>query len=96
MAQDQKKKRMGISGFIAFISCPCHLPITLPVILSITAGTSLGVWISNNTVLLAAVSSVVFFGSLLLTFYWANKQDNACSLPNEKPKRKNYEIFDMQ
>lgn len=88
MVQSSEKTRIGISSFIAFISCPCHLPISLPIILSITAGTSLGVWISNNTNMLAMISSVLFLGSLLLTFYWANKQNNVCLIPNEVQKRK--------
>ena len=33
---------------IALIFCPCHLPLTFPFLLVLTAGTSLGAWLSRN------------------------------------------------
>lgn len=79
MTQSSKKARIGISGFIALVSCPCHLPVTLPIILSITAGTSLGLWIINNTGVVAIISSLIFVGSLFLTFRLVNKREDVCS-----------------
>ncbi|MCI0710772.1 MAG: hypothetical protein L0154_11480 [Chloroflexi bacterium] len=81
MAQHWNKLPIGVSGFIALVSCPCHLPVTLPIILTITAGTSLSVWISSHTLELAVISSIIFFFSLSLTFYLANMQDRVCRIP---------------
>jgi cytochrome c biogenesis protein CcdA len=82
-----RNARTLISGAIAFVSCPCHLPISLPLLVAATAGTSAGVWIANNTLTLGIISTVVFFGSLWLTFYLA-KQATACAVPKRKNKQK--------
>lgn len=74
-----KSLRIGITGFIALVSCPCHLPATLPIILTLTAGTSLGLWIANNTGGIAIISSLIFVGSLFLTFRLVNKREDVCS-----------------
>ncbi len=47
-------------GATALIACPCHLPLTLPLLLAVLGGTSLGA-------LLAANSGVVF---LAVTVYF--------------------------
>ncbi|QPC83039.1 hypothetical protein G4Y79_01295 [Phototrophicus methaneseepsis] len=83
-----KNLQMGITGFIALVSCPCHLPATLPIILTLTAGTSLGLWIANNTGVVAIISSLIFVGSMFLTFRLVNKQSETCPVPqNTKVKR---------
>lgn len=89
-----KKVRIGVSGFVALVSCPCHLPVTLPIILTITAGTSLGIWIANNTGIVAIISSAIFAGSLFLTFRLANKQDEVCRIPVDR--RKKQDLFEVQ
>ncbi len=68
-----KEIRSSVSGVIAFISCPCHLPITIPLILSLTAGTGFSVWLANHQSIIVGVTTVVFILSLLLTFWWAMK-----------------------
>ena len=37
---------LTVTGFLA---CPCHLIITLPLLLSLLAGTALGSFLSRNT-----------------------------------------------
>ena len=54
----------------AFIACPCHFPITLPVLLGLTAGTTVGVWIGQNTVLIYALSTAYFLGALAVGLRW--------------------------
>ncbi len=77
--------RWLISAVIAMVSCPCHLPLTLPVLLSITAGTVVGTWLANNTAAVAGGSVVVFASSLLLTLRWSKSSPGVCRLePNEK------------
>ncbi len=36
-----QKIRSGVMFVVAFVSCPCHLPITLPLVLVLLAGTPL-------------------------------------------------------
>lgn len=37
-----------VLGATAFAACPCHLPITLPMLLALLGGTSVGVFLANN------------------------------------------------
>lgn len=61
-----------VAGLIAFIACPCHLPITLPLLISLTAGTALSAWLASHTLLAVVISTLVFIGSLVLAFQWLN------------------------
>jgi mercuric ion transport protein len=93
MLQHWEKIRIGVSGLIALVSCPCHLPITLPIILAITAGTSLGVWIANNTSMVLAISTVIFISSLLFTLRWSSaaSEPGNCKLTDaaiKQPQKK--------
>ncbi|MBI2845013.1 MAG: mercury resistance protein [Chloroflexi bacterium] len=54
----------------ALISCPCHLPLTLGLLIGATAGTTLGAWISQNTLLIYLAFTVSFFGWLWLGLRW--------------------------
>lgn len=76
-----KEIRSSISGIIAFMSCPCHLPITIPIILSLTAGTGFGVWLANHQSFIIGATTVVFVLSLLLMFRWAMTPTPACPVP---------------
>jgi hypothetical protein len=58
------------AGVVALIACPCHLPITLPLLVSLTAGTVLGSWLAQNTVPVGVISTVAFIGGLALAFKW--------------------------
>lgn len=69
-------KGWGVAIF-SFITCPCHLPITLPLAISLTAGTIAGAWIANNTLLIAGVFTGLFLGSLGLSFHWFSKEETA-------------------
>ncbi len=70
-----------LAGVVAFIACPCHLPLTLPLLISLTAGTAFGVWIANNVILIGAISTGFFIGGLALAFKWLTQP--ACP-PNPK------------
>lgn len=60
----------------AFIACPCHLPLTLPLLLSLTAGTALGTWLSQNLTLVYIASAAYFLGGLALAFKWLGASDS--------------------
>lgn len=50
-----------VTGFIA---CPCHLVVTLPILLTLTAGTAVGAFLANNVWLIAAMASVYFIAAM--------------------------------
>ena len=57
------------SGFFlvtGFIACPCHLPLTLPLLLAVTAGTAFGAFLANNLWLIGAATTIYFIGALAL------------------------------
>ena len=55
-----------VSGFLA---CPCHLIITLPLLISLLAGTALGSFLSRNTGLVYTGAGIYFVVALALG-YW--------------------------
>lgn len=61
-----EKIRRGLGWVIAGITCPCHLPVTAPLVLGWLAGTGLGAYLSTHLEILAAVSTALFLGGLAL------------------------------
>jgi mercuric ion transport protein len=59
-----------LAAGLALIACPCHLVVTLPLILSVTAGTGVGVYIKQNLGVVIAVSIIAFIGGLALASRW--------------------------
>jgi hypothetical protein len=41
-----QKIRSGVMFVLSAITCPCHLPIVLPLALALLAGTPAAVWIT--------------------------------------------------
>jgi len=62
--------RGSIAGAVAFIICPCHLPVTLPLLLTLTAGTAVGGWLANNGTMVTIGSAVLFIAWLVLAVKW--------------------------
>ena len=58
--------------FTGFLTCPCHLPFVLPALAALLAGTALGAFIADNTVLLIALATVYFVG-VVIYFLRVNK-----------------------
>lgn len=48
----------------ALVVCPCHLPITLPLVVALFAGTAFGAFLLNNGWLVVAISAAYFIGAL--------------------------------
>ena len=57
---------LTVTGFLA---CPCHLIITLPLLLSGLSGTALGSFLSRNTGLVYTGAGIYFVVALALG-YW--------------------------
>jgi len=54
---------LTVTGFLA---CPCHLIITLPLLISLLDGTALGSFLSRNTGLVYTVAGIYFVVALAL------------------------------
>jgi len=57
---------LTVTGFLA---CPCHLMITLPLLVSLLAGMRLSGFLIRNTGLIVTIESLYFLGALALG-YW--------------------------
>lgn len=51
-------------GATALVACPCHLPITLPLLLVVLGGTALGPWLTGNLPLVLAGAGLYFLAGL--------------------------------
>lgn len=90
MKNNINETKGGVAVIVGFVTCPCHLPITLPIAISLTAGTATGAWLTNNTLLLGLIMTVIFLGSLGLGYYWINKEEQTA--PKWKRGAKNVVI----
>ncbi len=59
-----------LAGAVALIACPCHLPLTLPLLIGLTAGTAFSAWLTVNFITTGVVFTVIFLASLALAFIW--------------------------
>jgi len=59
---------LTVTGFLA---CPCHLIITLPLLISLLAGTALGSFLSHNTGLVTTFAGIYFVAVLAFgVWFW--------------------------
>lgn len=83
-----QKIRSGVMYVVAFVSCPCHLPITMPLILVLLAGTPAAVWITQHTGWVYGIMTGVFLLSLALGFVWMeSSKGNAGEVCEPRPTR---------
>ena len=60
-----------VTGFIA---CPCHLVITLPIVLGLMAGTGAGAILAANTGLVYVIAGGYFVAALAAGWYLLNRK----------------------
>ena len=70
-----QKIRSGAMFVVSFATCPCHLPITMPLVLVLLAGTPLAVWVTQHSGWVYAVMAGVFLLSLALGLIWMRSSD---------------------
>lgn len=76
-----QKIRSAVMYVVAFVSCPCHLPITLPLALALLAGTPLAVWIAQHVGWVYGGMAGMFLLSLALGFLWSGlSKENAAEV----------------
>jgi mercuric ion transport protein len=84
------RKALGILvGITAFLACPCHLPLTLPLVLALLAGTPLaGAFQANPGLLVLAALLYFVFGLMLAVRLLSEKPQkagaDACCEPQPK------------
>lgn len=68
-----KKIRGGLIIVFSAITCPCHLPVVLPLLATLLAGTSAAILITKYTGWVYGVMTVLFALSLGLALQWTNQ-----------------------
>ncbi|MDN8593155.1 transporter [Paenibacillus sp. 11B] len=81
----ENAKKIGW-GFLALLSCPCHLVLILPLL----AGTTFGAYFALHQTAVSVILGIVFVISLVMMFKRASKQaktdesHDCCSVPERK------------
>ena len=76
----------AVAGLVALVACPCHLPLTIPLLLILLSGTTAGVWLAANQWFVWAASTALFAGGLALAWLWLNRAatEAQCELPQNR------------
>jgi hypothetical protein len=76
-------KQRGIRGYlllgVGFLFCPCHLPITLPLLGLWLGGTTGASFLADNRGLIFGLSTALFLGGLAVG-WWLLSRGRACEL----------------
>ena len=64
----------GVLVVTGFIACPCHLVITLPIVLGLMAGTGAGAILAANTGLVYVIAGGYFVVALAGGWYLLNRK----------------------
>ncbi|MFQ5812197.1 MAG: thioredoxin family protein, partial [Anaerolineae bacterium] len=80
------KIRGYVAAAVALVACPCHLLVTLPLLLSLAAGTALGAFLQQNTWLVYGASTALFVGGLFLTFRWMDQPMATANTQARRPR----------
>ncbi len=78
----------GIIGATAFLACPCHLAITLPLAIGLLGGSAIGAFLAANTSLVVGLATVWFLVGLGLAWWLLNRSSKAaaaCRLAETRP-----------
>ena len=86
---------------IGLVACPCHLPLTLSLLLSLTAGTAFSAWLAAHTALVYGLSTLMFIGGTVLGVFWLNtnrqcqleKNSGIISRPSKNELLPSHEIY---
>jgi mercuric ion transport protein len=70
-----------VAGGLAVLTCPCHLLITVPLLLALTAGTALGTFLSDNVWAIVAASVLLFAFWVIVAYRWIGEGEKTCALP---------------
>lgn len=78
--QLERKGRKWIFGSLVF--CPCHLPVTLAILVTVLGGTAFGAFLSDNLLLAGLVVTVVWVAGTWRGFRLVRQAKlGACPVP---------------
>jgi len=60
----------GVLAVTGFVACPCHFPLTLPLILGVLGGTGIGSFIGANTSLVYGIAAGYFIVAVGVGWYF--------------------------
>ena len=80
-----QKIRSGVMFAVSVITCPCHLPIVLPLALALLAGTPAAGWVTQNIGWVYGGMTLVFFVSLALGLRWMSRPAAECESRLARP-----------
>ena len=66
-------------------ACPCHFPITLPIVVGALGGTGLAGFIAANTGLVYGVGAAYFLIGIGLSLYLLNRRSASAGGPGDQP-----------
>lgn len=79
--ENQNSVKGYVTGAFALLVCPCHLPLTFPLLLSLTAGTALGSWLAGKFGLLFGIFTALFLAGLFLAWRWLVDEEGGVQCP---------------
>ncbi len=79
----------GVLTLTGFIACPCHLPLSLPLILGVLGGTGIGAFLSENQALVYGVATGYFIVGIGVGVYLL-KRKRTGRLPLEGNQKISY------
>jgi hypothetical protein len=65
----------NLAGTMAFVTCPRHLPTIWPILLTLTARTTLGAWLKHNAITATLISTLIFIGGIILASKWIGESN---------------------
>jgi hypothetical protein len=84
MQLDIRRNIRGLVMFgIAGITSPCCVPLIVPIVLGLLAGTPLALWLTQNVGWLYGGLTLVSFVSLLLGLRWMRQRLSQPEIPSE-------------
>ena len=75
----------GVLFVTGFIACPCHLVITLPLVLGLLAGTGVGAILAENTGFVYGIAGGYFIVALAAGWYLLNRKKSKASPAGRLP-----------
>ena len=72
--------------FTGFVACPCHFPITLPILAAVLSGAAAGAFLSERTGLIVLLAAVYFVVAILIGFWLLGRRkstDGGVGTPDE-------------